>query len=75
LIVLGIGLDRVAFSEWMKSLLAIGALLGSILFPLGVMLQTLNHGRGPRVLAVLGSALVILALAAFALGLARKPSA
>jgi hypothetical protein len=75
LIVLGIGLDQVAFSERMKSLLAIGALLGSILFPLGVMLQTLNHGSGPRVLAVLGSALVILALAAFALGFARTPSA
>ena len=69
LIVVGIGLDRVAFSERIKSLLSIGALLGSVLFPLGVLLQTVNHGNGPRVLAVLGSALVFLALAGFASGL------
>jgi hypothetical protein len=74
LIVLGIGLDRLAFSERIKTLLSIGALLGSVLFPLGVLLQTLNHSNGPRALAVLGSALVVLALAAFALGFARKPS-
>jgi hypothetical protein len=50
------------------------ALVGSVLFPLGVLLQTVDHGNGPRVLAVLGSALVIAALAAFAVGFARKPA-
>ncbi len=74
LIVLGIGLDRLAFSERIKTLLSIGAVLGSVLFPLGVLLQTLNHGNGPRALAVFGSALVVLALAVLALGFARKPS-
>jgi hypothetical protein len=75
LIVLGIGLDRLAFSERIKMLLSASALLGSFLFPLGVLLQTLDRGNGPRALAVFGSALVIGALAAFAVGFARKPDA
>jgi hypothetical protein len=74
LIVLGIGLDRLAFSERFKMLLAVSALLGSFLFPLGVLLQTLDRGDGPRTLAVLGSALVIGSFATFALGFARKPA-
>jgi hypothetical protein len=74
LIVLGIGLDRLAFSERTKMFLSASALLGSFLFPLGVLLQTRDHGNGPRALAVLGSVLVISALAAFTLGFARKPS-
>jgi hypothetical protein len=72
LIVLGIGLDRLAFSERIKMLLSASALLGAFLFPLGVLLQTLDRGNGPRALAVLGSALVIGAFGTFALGFARK---
>ena len=72
LIVLGIGLDRLQFSEKIKMFLSVSALLGSFLFPLGVLLQTADHGKAPRALAVLGSALVIVALAAFLSGLARK---
>ena len=71
LIVLGIGLDRVGFSEQLKMSLATALVLGSFLFPLGVLLETLNHGSGPRALAVAGSALVIVSLAAMTLGLAR----
>ena len=74
LIVLGIGIDRLAFPDGIKYLLSMCALLGSFLFPLGVWLQTVNHGNGPRALAILGSALVMVALGAFALGFARKPS-
>jgi len=74
LIVLGIALDRLAFSERIKMLLSASALVGSFLFPLGVLLQTADHGNTPRALAILGSALVIGALAAFTLGFARKPS-
>src|SRR5712691_5555670 len=74
LIVAGIGLDRVTFSEHMKRLLSISGLLGSVLFPLGVLLQTVDHGNGPRALAVLGSVLVIFALARFAWGLLSHPS-
>lgn len=73
LIVVGIGVDRLALSERIKKLLAVSELLGSFIFPLGVVLQTVNHGNGPRALAVLGSALVIIALGAFTVGFARKP--
>jgi hypothetical protein len=73
LIVLGFALDHLAFSETTKRLLACAALAGSVLFPLGVLLQTVSHGNGPRAVAVLGSALLVAALAAFALGFAQKP--
>jgi len=73
--VLGIGLDRLQFSEKIKMFVSVSALLGSFLFPLGVLLQTADHGNAPRALAVLGSALVIVALAAFASGFARKSDA
>ena len=72
LIVLGIGLDRLAFSERIKMLLAANALLGSFLFPLGVALETLDNGSGPRILAIFGSALVIIAFSACVLGFARR---
>jgi len=72
LIVLAIGFDRVTFSEKQKLLLAWTLLLGSGLFPLGVLLQTANHGAAPRALAVLGSVLVIAALAGIAFGFVRR---
>ena len=75
LIVLGIGLDRLAFSERIKTLLAASALLGSFLFPLGVALETLDHGSGPRILAIFGSGLVIIAFSVCVLGFAREPVA
>jgi hypothetical protein len=71
LIVLGIGLDGARFSERSKLLLALGAFLGAILFPLGVLAQTVDHGPAPRILAIAGSALILIALAAFALGFSR----
>jgi hypothetical protein len=71
LILLGIAFDRVKFSESMKLLLAVGLLIGALLFPLGVLLQTFSHGAGPRALAVAGSALVIASLAGMTVGFAR----
>jgi hypothetical protein len=71
LMVLGMGLDRMSFSEQVKTLLAVALVLGSFLFPLGVLLETLNHGAVPRALAVAGSALVIASLAGMTLGFAR----
>ena len=68
LIVLGIGFDRVNFSERFKLLLAVGLLLGTVIFPLGVLLQTISHGPLPRAVAVAGSALVIAGLAGTAVG-------
>ena len=71
LIVLGIGFDRVGFNEQFKILLATALALGSFLFPLGVLLQTLMSGSTPRVLAVAGSGLVIVSLAGMTVGFAR----
>jgi hypothetical protein len=71
LIVLGVAFERVKFSESVKLLLAAGLLIGALLFPFGVMLQTFSHGAGPRALAVGGSALVIVSLAGMTLGFAR----
>ena len=71
LMVLGIGLDRMNFSEKVKALLAAGLVVGSFLFPLGVLLETLNHGSVPRAVAVAGSALVVVSLAGMTLGFAR----
>ncbi len=73
LIVLGIAFDRVKLTERLKLLLSAGLLLGSLLFPLGVLLQTFSHGVAPRAVAVAGSVLVIASLAGMTMGFARAP--
>ena len=72
LIVLGIGFDRVAFPERLRLLLAMGLLVGAVIFPLGVLLQTMSHGPFPRAVAIAGSAFVIAGLAGTALGAMRR---
>ena len=73
LIVMGVIFDQVAFSLRMRFWIAIALLAGAVVFPLGVVLQTLSHGAFfASALAVLGSALVTIALAAVAWGLAVK---
>ncbi len=74
LIVLGIGFDRVNFSERLKLILALGLLLGAAIFPLGVLLQTVSHGPLPRAIAIAGSAFVIAGLACAALGVVARGS-
>ncbi len=74
LIVLGIGFDRVNFSERVKLLLALGLLAGSVVFPLGVLLQTMNHGPLPRGVAIVGSGFVIAALLGSAVGVMAPDS-
>jgi hypothetical protein len=71
LVIFGIGYDRVNFSEHVRTLLATALLSGSILFPLGVLLETWNRGVGPQTLAVFGSAVVIIGLCGTAWGFAR----
>ena len=75
LIVLGIGFERVVFSERRRLLLAWGLLAGAVVFPLGVLLQTMSHGPFPRAVAVAGSALVIAGLAGSVLGAMRHTAA
>ena len=72
LIVIGLAFDGVAFSEKSKRFLAVALLLGAVLFPFGVWLQTLSHGTFPRGVAVIGSALIVLSLAVTACGFARQ---
>jgi hypothetical protein len=77
MIVLGVTFDEIAFPERVRFWIALALLIGSIVFPSGVILQTVNHDQmssvvGGSILAVLGSALVIAVLAAVAVGFARQ---
>ncbi|MBZ5679162.1 MAG: hypothetical protein LAO24_03535 [Acidobacteriia bacterium] len=73
MIVLGIAFDGVAFSERVRTWIAGSLLGGSVLFPFGVILQTASHGSVfGSALAIAGSALVTLALAAAAWGFTRQ---
>jgi hypothetical protein len=74
LLILGIAFERVAFVERTRTYLALALLTGAVAFPLGVLAETWNRGAGPQAIAVAGSALVILGLAATAWGFARKSS-
>lgn len=75
LIVLAIAADHISIAEKWKFLLALGLLLGSVLFPFGVLMQTWGHGTLPRTVAVVGSALVITSLAGMVLGFLRRRDA
>ena len=69
LIVLGIGFDQVGFSQRYRIWIAVALLTGSFIFPLGVILQTVQHGAVfGSVLAIVGSAAVTVSLAAVAWG-------
>jgi hypothetical protein len=74
LIVLGIGFDRVNFAERFKMLLALGLLVGAVVFPLGVLLETISHGPLPRAIAIAGSGFVIAGLAGCAVGVVARQS-
>ena len=69
LIVLGVGFDQVGFSQRYRIWIAVALLTGSFIFPLGVILQTVQHGAVfGSVLAIVGSAAVTVSLAAVAWG-------
>jgi hypothetical protein len=73
LMLMGAIFDRVAFSLRMKLWTAVALLAGAFVFPLGVLLQTFSHGAFfASASAILGSALVTIALSAVAWGLALK---
>ena len=72
LLVLAMGQDRIGFSPKWKLLLAWILVLGSGLFPLGVLLETWSEGSFPRALAILGSAMLTIALAGMAAGFLRR---
>jgi hypothetical protein len=75
LIVMGVVFDSVAFTERIRIWIAGGLLGGAVLFPLGVILQTFIHRSAlASALAVAGSGLVTMALAAAAWGFSRASS-
>jgi hypothetical protein len=75
MIIFGALLERIAFGERMQSCIAVALALGSFSFPTAVILQTFTHGSPlASALAIAGSALVIGAMAAAAVGFARQPS-
>ncbi len=70
--VLGLIFERVNFRESSRLFVAFALLIGSVMFPLAVLLQTYNHGAFVwKAFSIAGSALVIAALAATAWGFAR----
>ena len=69
LILLGAAFDSVAFSERSRTWIAVALVAGSFAFPLGVILETMNHDATfASALAILGSVTVTMALAATAWG-------
>jgi len=74
LVVLGIGFDRVNFAERFKLFLALGLLVGAVVFPLGVLLQTISNGPLPRAIAIAGSGFVIASLLGAATGVVARGS-
>jgi hypothetical protein len=72
LLILGIAFDRVGFGERTRTYLASALLAGSVIFPLGVLLETWNRGTGPQAVAVIGSGLLIVGLSGAAWGFARN---
>ncbi len=72
LIVLGAAFDQIRFSERTRIWIAVGLLAGSFVFPLGVILQTVQHGAiFASALAIFGSATATIGLAAVVWGFWR----
>ncbi len=76
MVVLGVVFDQVAFGQRTRMWIAVALLSGSWIFPLGVVLQTVNHQAAiwrtlGSAIAVAGSALVIVSLGAAAVGFMR----
>jgi len=73
MIVLGAAFDSVALNARMQMLIALALLTGSVVFPLGVMLQALTHGGVlANAFAIAGSGLVIVSLGLTIFGFARS---
>jgi len=70
LIVLGIAFDRIPYGESRRLWLALALLLGSFIFPLGVVLEDPGRAAMGRALAIAGSGLIVLSLAVIAAGFA-----
>lgn len=72
LIAFGVVFDHVGFDERKRFYLALLLVGGSAIFPLGVILQTIDRGVVPQAIAVAGAALLIIGLGAVAVGFSRR---
>lgn len=73
MMVMGVVFDSVGFGDRVRYLIALSLVLGGVIFPLGVLLQTQTHGGAfASGLAIAGSGMVIVSLAAIAVGFARQ---
>jgi len=73
MIIIGVVLERLSFREGTRMAIALALAIGSFSFPGAVILQTLTHRSAVSSgLAVVGSALVIIAMVAAAVGFARQ---
>lgn len=73
MVIVGVLLDRMAFSERLRLSVAVAFTLGSFFFPAAVILQTFAHGSPLSLaLAAAGSALIIGAMSAAVVGFARQ---
>ena len=73
MIVLGAALDGIALEEHLQTRIAATLLAGSLIFPLGVILQTTSHSAvWASALAIVGSGLVTVSLAVLAWGFIRR---
>jgi hypothetical protein len=73
MIILGVLVDHMAFTERTRLHIAVALTLGSVSFPAAVILQTYTHGAALSLdLAVAGSALCVGAMSAAAVGFARQ---
>lgn len=73
MIVLGVAIDHVAFGNRIRFWIALTLLVGSLVFPLGVLLQSESHGAAlASATAMVGAVIVTVALAAVVVGFARQ---
>jgi len=72
LIAFGIVFDRLRLTEKQRIVFAWLLCVGSAIFPLGVILQTLDRGIITQAVAALGAAMVIITLAVVAFGFVRR---
>jgi hypothetical protein len=72
MVVLGVAVDQTALGNRIRFWAALTLLVGAVVFPLGVILQTAHGGRFASVMAIAGAVLVTIALAVVAVGFARQ---
>jgi len=59
LIVLGMAFNQIAFAEQHRFLISLALVIGAVLFPLGVLLQTFDLGIFAKILSILGTITLI----------------